>query len=411
MRVVWLCHFANQQMKNYFNSSKLKEFAPWINNLLELFKDTPEIELHVVAPNVFSNKDLSLIKDGITYHFYKYTFIPQDNLFLKNVGSILHLENRTNFSFIKQKIETIITKVNPDIIHLHGAENPYYSAGILTLINKYPTITTIQGFIRNTLIINKQIRQRIHIEEEIIKKSIHFGTRTNEMSKIIFNINPSAILHFHNYPITFPTVVKDKNTYSDFDIVFFSRVTKDKGIEDLLNAVLIIKNAKPDISLHIIGAVSKSYKKYLVNIIREYKIEENVHLIGFMPTQNDIYKQCLKAKVSVLPTYHDILPGTIIESMLMKIPVVAYAVGGIPDINIHNENIILVEKQNVHKLAEKILLLLNDEKKRNQLSEEAYNYAIRKFDNNLVKEDILIAYHKILRSCEKYNCTLKNAQY
>jgi hypothetical protein len=34
IRVVWLCHFANQEMKDFFHTPHLKEMAPWINNLI-----------------------------------------------------------------------------------------------------------------------------------------------------------------------------------------------------------------------------------------------------------------------------------------------------------------------------------------------------------------------------------------
>lgn len=397
MKVVWLCHFANQEMKEYFHAPRLNEFAPWISRLIALFKNDNALELHVVSPNVYTNKDCSFIKDGITFHFYKHIPIPSNNLFLKKVHSVLGIDYRTNLFWIKHKIVNIVTHVNPDIIHLHGAENPYYSAGILPLFCQYPVITTIQGFVRHTSAIDKATKLRIRIEEEIIRRCKHFGTRTAEMNKEVSGINQDAKFYFHNYPLTKPEFIKDETVNSEFDIIYFARICKDKGIEDLLKAVYLVKKEKPDASLHIIGAVGNSYKRYLLHMIKELNIENNVKFLGFLETQQDVYKHCMKARICVLPTYQDIIPGTIIESMLMKLPVIAYAVGGIPDLNIRKETVVLVEKKNISQLAEKILFLLNDNQKYNILAKNAYDFAKEKFNNKHVKEDILKAYYQIMQ--------------
>ena len=65
----------------------------------------------------------------------------------------------------------------------------------------------------------------------------------------------------------------------------------------------------------------------------------------------DVFKEAIKAKICVLPTYYDVIPGTIIESMFMKIPVVAYAVGGIPTLNDNVETVRLVDKYDINGLA------------------------------------------------------------
>ena len=58
-----------------------------------------------------------------------------------------------------------------------------------------------------------------------------------------------------------------------------------------------------------------------------------LNLLGFLKSQQDIYEHAIHSRIYVLPTYHDIIPGTIIESMFMKLPGIAYAVGGIPELN------------------------------------------------------------------------------
>ena len=391
--VVWLCHFSNQEMKDFFHTPHVKEMAPWINNLIESFQDRTDVELHIVAPNIFTNKRQDVKIKNVQYHFYQHTsyFIPQ------KVYRLLRFETQTNYYFVKKRIEKIIKNINPDIIHLHGAENPYYSAGILPLIKYFPTLVTIQGFIRNTsernsIIINK----RIEIEEAILKRAMHIGVRTKEMSKTALEINPKTVLHFHRYKGLIPTYMKESSIESTFDIIFFARVCKDKGIEDLLEALALVRKEKPEVLLHVIGSAYKSYLQHLKNKTKQLNIETNVKFLGFMESQKDVYKHAINARICVLPTYHDIISGTIIESMLMKLPVVAYAVGGIPGLNEKSQTVVLVEKNNIQQLANEIAVLLNNESKRNALAENAYTYAQERFNNSYAVNEIIRAYNEIL---------------
>ncbi len=355
MKVVWLCHFANQEVKDHFKTPQVQETAPWINNLIELFRIRKDLELHIVSPNIFTNREYSFHVNGVTYHFYKL----HSRLIPGVIDLLINKLFSANYTRIQARISSIIDEIQPEIVHLHGAENPYYSAGIIPLIRKYPVLLTVQGFARNSVVKNREIKKCIKVEEEIIKKINDIGIRTAEMRTTILSLNPKAKLHFHNYPITIPQLIK--NNESKFDIVYFARVCRDKGIEDLLKAVVLLTKEKKDISLRIIGPIGKAYKYLLLNMIESLGIKPNVILVGFMKSQQDTFRYAIDAKICVLPTYHDSIPGTIIESMFMKLPVVAYAVGGIPELNIKEETIMLVEKHNILQLSEKIMQLLNND--------------------------------------------------
>jgi len=392
IKVVWLCHFANAEMKTFFDTPHVQEMAQWINTLIILFRESSDIELHIVTPNIFTNKQQEFKIKNVQYHFYQHreSFIP------RQVYNLLRIESRTNYYYAKQKIVKIIKNINPDIIHLHGTECPYYTAGILPLIELYPVLVTIQGFLRNASERNFRINKSIKIEKEILKRTMHIGVRTKEMSKTVLELNPEAHLHFHNYPIIKPVFIKDNSIVSTYDIVFFARVCKDKGMEDLLEAVAVVKKEKPDISLHVIGSSSKYYLQYLKNMTKQLDIETNVKFLSFMESQQDVYKHAIHARICVLPTYHDIIPGTIIESMFMKLPVIAYAVGGIPELNDKGQAIVLVEKNNIKQLANEILALLKDDSKRYALAKNAYTYARERFNNSNAVNDIMKAYNEIL---------------
>jgi len=155
-------------------------------------------------------------------------------------------------------------------------------------------------------------------------------------------------------------------------LIFFARAIKDKGIFDLFEAVSMLKKKHKNISLCVSGA--GNYNK-LKHYLSELEIMENVTLAGFLPTQEEFHKLVSRARISVLPTYHDIISRTILESLFLKIPLVAYDVGSIHEVNKGEGIISLVEKQNIPMLAKSIEFLLYNHGIRRERAENGWKRA------------------------------------
>ena len=390
LKIVWLCHFANSEINNYFNT-KVNELAPWINNLIEIFNSNDDFELHIVSPNYFNNKSVVIKLRNIEYHFYRRSFIWPNRL-----NYWVRIDERSNYNLVKRIVGRIIRKIQPDIIHLHGAENPIYSSAILPLINKYKILLTIQGFI--SLDPNQEdrtIKYRSRVETKIIHKISNFGVRTNDTCNVIRSYNDNPKFYWHNYPMTKPLSIKLPNDINtEYDCVFFARLSPENGIEDLLRAIHIVKKQKSDISLVVIGHVQMDLD-FLKQLCIELNIQDNVEFKGFFASQHDAHKEVIKAKIKVLPTYYDVIPGTILECMYMGLPVIAYAVGAIPELNSERKSIILVERGSITGLSNKIIQLLNDDKLRNKITEKGRITAKTNFDNQAIYNDISSIYQKI----------------
>ncbi len=118
----------------------------------------------------------------------------------------------------------------------------------------------------------------------------------------------------------------------------------------------------------IIGAVEDAYREYLNSTYACDKLI--LTWKGVLPQLEDVHREACRAKISVLPTHQDIIPGTIVESMMLGLPVVSTKVGSIPELNETRESLILVEKGDIDALSQSILRLL-------QNAEEASTLAIR----------------------------------
>jgi glycosyltransferase involved in cell wall biosynthesis len=111
-------------------------------------------------------------------------------------------------------------------------------------------------------------------------------------------------------------------------VLFLGRLERDKGIFDLLEAVAVLRVSIPDIRLVCAGEGNlESVARYA----RRLGIEDSVSLPGWIGPAE---KQSLMsvATVFVLPSYAEGLPMSLLEAMAAGVPVVATAVGGIPDV-------------------------------------------------------------------------------
>ncbi|NQU32270.1 MAG: glycosyltransferase family 4 protein [Bacteroidetes bacterium] len=386
IKVVWLCWFSNADMNALFGKN-LNEVSPWISNLIKIFESRDDIEIHVVSPNRYTNKNKLFMLNNIYYHFYKTYYLVN-----KKIYSKLHINEISNYRLIRSNIKRIIDNINPDLVHLHGAENPIYSIGILSIVKKYIILVTIQGFINlETIYDNKTIRYRKKIEKEILSKCNNYGVRSNDTCKVIKMYNESPNYFWHDYPITKPNQdIIPKNKEYSYDCAFFARISPENGIEDLFKAIKIVKESKPDITLVVIGPVEMVLSE-LKNQCIDIGIEDNVIFKGYYDSQQEAFQEVSKAKIDVLPTHYDVIPGTILECMYIGVPVISYSVGGIPELNEKRESVALVEKGNVEKLANKILGLLTNETLRQQYIKNGKITAESLFDYNKIYDDL----HKI----------------
>jgi glycosyltransferase involved in cell wall biosynthesis len=294
------------------------------------------------------------------------------------------------------QVKNLIKRIKPDLINLQGAENAYYSSSILC-IKGYPILVTIQGFIS---LHNQQngnvpgIRKRLQIEENILRKEKYYGIEASFMEEYLLTFNPMAKIYWYHCPFSKTEVVYSGD--KEYDLVYFATISKMKGIEDLIKAVSIVRTQKPEIKLCIIGKAFSTYINYLKKLIENLNLVDNIIFKGFIPTQKEMHSEVVKARISVLPTYNDTIPGTIAESMLLGVPVISYNTGGIPDLNKDGEHLIIVEQGNIDKLAFEIIELLSSTNKQKELAEKAKNYATIEFDNANSVNMMIKAYKDVI---------------
>ena len=167
---------------------------------------------------------------------------------------------------------------------------------------------------------------------------------------------------------------------TDFVMLFSGRVTQEKGIMELIEAMILLKD-REDVKLLVIGssfygnannenAFAKSLKE------KAEPLKSNIIFTGFIP-YTDMPNYLSMADVAVIPSvWDDPFPTTVLEAQAMGLPIISTRRGGIPE-EVTKENAILLDTDEhfVDNLATSILDLYEHPEKRKQMAAASFKRA------------------------------------
>lgn len=159
----------------------------------------------------------------------------------------------------------------------------------------------------------------------------------------------------------------------DFVLLFSGRITKEKGIMELIEAMNRVKS-HPQIKLLVIGSSFYGNANNENDFAKELKrkaesIKDRIIFTGFIP-YSDMPQYLRTADLAVIPSvWDDPFPTTVLEAQAMGLPVITTRRGGIPE-EVTAENAILLDTDDLFAdhLAAAILDLYRHPEKRQQMS-------------------------------------------
>ena len=396
MKVAWICHFSNQQIRARLPLSKRRysnavrtlfgkkkifygDFAPWITNQIHEFENFDNVEIHVISPHAGLVKfTYEYEMNGVYYHFFK----PEYPLLLDKVSDKLFKRKKINFHLNRFLVKRFLKKITPNIVNLIGTENPYYSITALD-IKALPVYVSVQTVYTNP--IRKKLsgncdQFRWDLELKIHRKEQYFGCGGRMHRDLILKNNPEAVTFKMFFPIQRPAQVKIVPKIIDF-VFFAAGVTKKKGVEDVIEALSIVKKDKNNVSLNIVGLCSDTYKKFLLKKINELDLKGNITFSDYFPLHSDMHQHIVQSHFAVLPVKLDIIPGSVIEAILLDLPVVTYKTTGTPYLNKDGESVLIADIGDINMLANQMLKLLKSPSLAQKLRENAKALVEKEFDN------------------------------
>lgn len=256
----------------------------------------------------------------------------------------------------------IIKEIKPYVVLTYTIKPNIYG-GIACRILKVPYISNITGL--GTAVENKGLMQNITtILYKIAFKKINclFFQNTENM-QFFKNKNiavdkhrliPGSGVNLEHFDILeYPS---DKTV----EFVFISRIMKEKGVDQYIEAAKSIINKYPNTRFHICGFCEEEYEDKLKDL-------QNEGIIIYHGMQRDIRKILAKTHCTIHPTYYpEGMSNVLLESSACGRPIITTNRSGCKEIVDDCINGFIVEQKNSKDLIEKIekFLKLSNEERR-----------------------------------------------
>ncbi|MBC8031408.1 MAG: glycosyltransferase family 4 protein [Pyrinomonadaceae bacterium] len=167
-------------------------------------------------------------------------------------------------------------------------------------------------------------------------------------------------------------IAKDERT-----VLTVGRLSREKGHIDLLAAFKHLLEAHPDISAKLIIVGDGPERGRLGAAARADRLAGRVVFTGQI--SGDIQPYYAAADVFALPSHSEGSPNVLLEAMAANLPIVATAVGGVPEMVEDNESALLVPAGDMRAMAAAIKRVLDDEQLALRLTANASRLAAERY--------------------------------
>ncbi|MDT3697253.1 MAG: glycosyltransferase family 4 protein [Ignavibacterium sp.] len=274
------------------------------------------------------------------------------------------------------------------IIHSH---HRYFDAlsKLLKLFLSVKTITSVQSKVYGNKIISYKADMLIpcsnFIKEHLIK---NFKIKEERLKVIYNSVDQSEIFTGRSKE----EIMSELNIQPDnFVIGYFGRLDYlEKGIDILLEAFRLLSETNKNIFLLLIG--NGKDENEIKSFISVHQLNAKV-----FNSKKDIYNYYQLIDVYVLPSRIEPFGIVILEAAIMKKPVVASNVDGIPELIDHEINGLLFEPENIDDLITKIIKILDNPKLKNEYVQNLY----RKVMDTFTTEKTIPLFERVYRDVIK----------
>ena len=177
-------------------------------------------------------------------------------------------------------------------------------------------------------------------------------------------------------------------------VIFVGRITKEKGVSELVEAFGRLVLEGQDLCLLLVGPYEPDGFDIIDNI-KNASIKNRIKIVGF---SNIPEKYMAIADLLCLPSYREGFGTVVIEAAAMGLPTVGTCIYGLSDAVVDGETGLLVPVGDSVSLANSIRTLVDDEDLLMTMANSARSRAQTSFDSNLYSSLLIDEYSRFVES-------------
>jgi len=295
-----------------------------------------------------------------------------------------------------------------DVIHAHVARS--FQCDLSALVSKLrsqPFVITAHGSLGSYLGVDLGLRNHmLHVAHNTI------AGRVFKAADKVIALNRFERQHYIRFGVDIRKIAiipngillsEFKQPHYDFRqrhgiegpmILFVGRLNKIKGLDTLVQAFHLLKRQNfQDAKLVIIGE-DWGFKEDLLELRERYNLSGDILILDH-PRREDIISAYHASNMVVLPSNYETFSITILEAFACAKPVIATAVGGIPELIENGKNGLLIRPNDAEELSKAILYLLRDGELAKNLGKAAEWLVTNQFSMDTIAQRTIDLYNDL----------------
>jgi glycosyltransferase involved in cell wall biosynthesis len=219
-------------------------------------------------------------------------------------------------------------------------------------------------------------KQRLKGIQTISKTAVMLANSpaTVKELKDLYNIDshfvPTNSIKLENFE---PLVIRQIG--DPIKLLFCGRVVKDKGIEELIESLGLLKKKGANAILEIVGKVDPEYHQYLSKLADTFGVLSCIHFAGYVSFGNELLNYYRHSDLYILPSWHEGFPHTVWEAAATCTPIIVTSVGGIPGL-VSNKEVRFTKPKDPENIAEIIYATIKEPENTEIMVKNAYKLSL-----------------------------------
>lgn len=176
-------------------------------------------------------------------------------------------------------------------------------------------------------------------------------------------------------------------------IAFVGRVTRDKGIRELIAAFRELRGEQPGLHLLLVGPEEPERDPLPAETVEEITSNPQIHSIGFSESPE---RYLAAADLFCLPSYREGFGSVAIEAGAMRLPSVVTRVTGLVDAVVDEHTGLVVPAKDVGALVSALRRLIAAPDLRRRMGQASRERAVRHFDADFINGLVVAEYRRLL---------------
>ena len=256
-------------------------------------------------------------------------------------------------------------------------ERIYNRMDRLSLPKADRVITVCEAFARELTSAAGVPRERIHVQHNSIRPEQAGSTEEAEVLRARLGI------------------AKDETL-----VLSVGRLSREKAHIDLLSAFNYLRENNPAAKSTLVIVGEGPERVSLAAAAASFGLSENVVFAGQVGNVQPYYSA---ADVVVLPSHSEGSPYVLLEAMAANVPIVATAVGGVPEMVENEESALLVPARDPHSMATAISRVLTDPELARELTANASTLVATRHSPETYFRSLLEIYREVISTSTKRN--------